>query len=293
MIERIRQFIIYRNSPALLLLLFLVVSLIIYIAFLIVTSIKKKKEYKLNEIARGKVIEESERYHYLLNLESLLNQKGIMQLEPVYGYNIPYKSKTLYDNRNESRYIKSKIQEKKESIVYILKSAFRNRRLLSKYDEMLLKAPALDEENEDKRYRKAESDMCRRLEERIKPVVPIFKFYFTYKSPHGRNSYQSASALDLDEMVDYLTQIKDEIGYRETVQYQRSLMTQSLRYDVMKRDHFRCVLCGRTADDDIKLHVDHIVPVAKGGKTVMENLRTLCEDCNRGKRDKYDENGEN
>ncbi|MBQ3957213.1 MAG: HNH endonuclease, partial [Clostridia bacterium] len=35
------------------------------------------------------------------------------------------------------------------------------------------------------------------------------------------------------------------------------------------------------------------VPVSKGGKSTMDNLRTLCEECNRGKRDKYDKNGLN
>ena len=74
---------------------------------------------------------------------------------------------------------------------------------------------------------------------------------------------------------------------------QRKKMTQSMRYDVLKRDNFRCTICGRGQEDGVKLHVDHIRPVSKGGKTVMENLRTLCSDCNLGKRDKYDEDGEN
>ena len=80
---------------------------------------------------------------------------------------------------------------------------------------------------------------------------------------------------------------------KRTKEYQRSLMSAGLRYDVMKRDEFRCVLCGREADDGVKLHVDHILPVSKGGKTVMNNLRTLCPDCNLGKSDKYDESGDN
>lgn len=73
---------------------------------------------------------------------------------------------------------------------------------------------------------------------------------------------------------------------------QRRLMTDSLRYDVMHRDGFRCVLCGASPQNDpnILLHVDHILPLAKGGKTEMSNLRTLCERCNLGKRDKL-ENG--
>ena len=66
-------------------------------------------------------------------------------------------------------------------------------------------------------------------------------------------------------------------------------MTDSLRYDVMQRDGFRCQLCGATAADGYKLHVDHIIPVSKGGKTEMGNLRTLCERCNMGKRDKIEQ----
>ena len=71
---------------------------------------------------------------------------------------------------------------------------------------------------------------------------------------------------------------------------QRRLMTDSLRYDVMHRDGFRCVLCGASpkTDPNIVLHVDHILPLAKGGKTEMSNLRTLCERCNLGKRDKIE-----
>ena len=56
-----------------------------------------------------------------------------------------------------------------------------------------------------------------------------------------------------------------------------------LRFLVMKRDHFRCKLCGASSGPNLELHVDHIVPYSKGGKTVFENLQTLCERCNLGK----------
>ena len=64
-------------------------------------------------------------------------------------------------------------------------------------------------------------------------------------------------------------------------------MTAELRYQVMRRDGFRCVLCGRSADDGVILQVDHVCPVAKGGKSVLENLRTLCALCNQGKCDSF------
>lgn len=59
----------------------------------------------------------------------------------------------------------------------------------------------------------------------------------------------------------------------------------SLRLRVLNRDNFRCVFCGRSPATDlgVKLHIDHIIPFSKGGKSTIENLQTLCEDCNLGK----------
>lgn len=58
-----------------------------------------------------------------------------------------------------------------------------------------------------------------------------------------------------------------------------------LRYKVLLRDHFKCVYCGSSpaTNPDCRLHVDHIIPWSKGGKTVYQNLQTLCESCNLGK----------
>jgi len=63
----------------------------------------------------------------------------------------------------------------------------------------------------------------------------------------------------------------------------RPSIPSGLRFNVMRRDGHRCRLCGLTADDGVQLQVDHIVPVAKGGKTVIENLWLLCQPCNSGK----------
>lgn len=58
-----------------------------------------------------------------------------------------------------------------------------------------------------------------------------------------------------------------------------------LRFLVLKRDNFRCRACGANppTSPGLHLHVDHIVPWSKGGKTVADNLQTLCERCNLGK----------
>ena len=58
-----------------------------------------------------------------------------------------------------------------------------------------------------------------------------------------------------------------------------------LRMQVLRRDGFRCTYCGATPDRSA-LHVDHVLPVASGGRDELANLRTACADCNLGKRDK-------
>ena len=59
-----------------------------------------------------------------------------------------------------------------------------------------------------------------------------------------------------------------------------------LRWKVFQRDRFRCVKCGASPANDPtceQLHADHILPFSKGGKTLVENLQTLCQRCNLGK----------
>jgi hypothetical protein len=58
-----------------------------------------------------------------------------------------------------------------------------------------------------------------------------------------------------------------------------------LRFRVFLRDRFRCVACGRSPAThlNVELHADHRQAVANGGKTTLENLQTLCQDCNLGK----------
>lgn len=56
-----------------------------------------------------------------------------------------------------------------------------------------------------------------------------------------------------------------------------------LWYQVLQRDRWRCVSCGRTVADGVLLEVDHIQPRSLGGTNAAANLQTLCRKCNSGK----------
>ena len=61
----------------------------------------------------------------------------------------------------------------------------------------------------------------------------------------------------------------------------------SIRYNVLKRAKYRCELCGGH-EDQIALHVDHIIPRSKGGPDEISNFQALCMTCNTNKRDTDD-----
>ena len=65
--------------------------------------------------------------------------------------------------------------------------------------------------------------------------------------------------------------------YTQTKKNSR-FISDKLRYRVLKKDNFKCCACGASPakDPSVDLHIDHIIPWSKGGKTVIENLQTLC-----------------
>jgi len=55
------------------------------------------------------------------------------------------------------------------------------------------------------------------------------------------------------------------------------------RFEVFKRDCFRCVYCGYDSQRS-KLELDHVIPRSDGGhETDINNLVTSCQLCNQGK----------
>jgi hypothetical protein len=70
----------------------------------------------------------------------------------------------------------------------------------------------------------------------------------------------------------------------ETVEMRR--ITRSIPREmflrVVRRDNQTCQLCGKILKDS-EIRIDHKIPYSKGGPTEEDNLRVLCEDCNRRK----------
>lgn len=65
----------------------------------------------------------------------------------------------------------------------------------------------------------------------------------------------------------------------------REDICSSLKTKVYQKCNGQCKTCGSSSN----LHYDHIIPVKQGGKTEIDNLQLLCDQCNLQKGDKHNE----
>ena len=139
-----------------------------------------------------------------------------------------------------------------------------------------------------KKRRKEQFDMCLDWNN-------AFLFVFTRKKTrykqvnYVRHPYTvietvleySCSYGDIKDRYDQLEEIDFEATLTEYhSKNQRRLMTKELRDQIAERDNYTCQMCGKYMPDGVGLHIDHIIPVSKGGKSVPSNLQVLCSKCN-------------
>jgi hypothetical protein len=58
-----------------------------------------------------------------------------------------------------------------------------------------------------------------------------------------------------------------------------------MKMRIARRDNYSCQVCGKHLKDD-ELEFDHLIPISKGGSSEEHNLRSVCYDCNRRKRNR-------
>jgi len=125
------------------------------------------------------------------------------------------------------------------------------------------------------------------------PIVNCtISVFMSYSSPKGQVNLSKRNSFSFEDLVVSFDSVSrsylDKETYSQMALVERGEISDSLRYDILNRDDFKCVICGASSREGVRLHVDHIIPVSKGGKSVPNNLRTLCERCNVGKSDKLE-----
>ena len=85
-----------------------------------------------------------------------------------------------------------------------------------------------------------------------------------------------------DHQDQYKDDFSDAYGFSKEELAKQKIGVRK-RYLILERDSFRCQLCGRSAIAGTVLEIDHRHPKSQTGSSELDNLWTLCFDCNQGK----------
>ena len=261
-----------------------IVSLIIGIILLVVFAKKRNERYK-------KFVEENS-----LALIALENINQRYDFLPVVNLNLheEYDSDVNYNNVSCYDYMVYQLQyDKKEVLMYIANNR-ENMMEYPLYEEEVQGIGKLGRykiECENFNVNKLNRIEIKLFYDRVarKPKPYCINVKLTYRDMGGNFRASKNCTFDQNEILDAIEKIRNKNGnfYRDRdiwdciCRVERAKVSNRIRFSIFKRDGERCKICGSRRN----LEIDHIVPIAKGGKSVYTNLQTLCHRCNVDKGD--------
>jgi hypothetical protein len=121
-----------------------------------------------------------------------------------------------------------------------------------------------------------------------KPHTDFYIHVTLYCSLINGNIYAHKSEMyDADEILALIRRLRNRNGtfyndreiWNSICRVERGKVSNKMRFSIYERDGYRCRRCG-APQGYAQLEVDHIIPIAKGGKSTYNNLQTLCRRCN-------------
>lgn len=266
------------KASSIICLFFFILPIIIY-NFIIKKIITKENNTVIELSSKiQKVLELNESYNFK---EIKQNKRSITERE--------YSRKSL-DRVTGTSIIKYHIENNIEDIRTDIENAIYNINLLERYakdvEKILLCESINNSEYSSNKYKRIEKRVLKKIIYKKEDFLITLKIEVYYRSNGGNVNDSRKGKYLFNDLVTIYNDWKNGNKFEETKKQERKIMNDDIRYNVLKRDNYSCQICGATAKDGAKLHVDHIIPVSKGEKTVMNNLQTLCERCNIGKSNK-------
>ena len=236
---------------------------------------KKYTQFVLNHsVALKKLLEINARYKFLPVSEKALKNK--------------YDNKDFYDEVSCKDYLIYNLVDIKKEVDKNIENALENRSRLKLYDK----------EYKDIRLGKYDADIgnlnikkLNEIESRhfyFYSIRPIIDYKITVRLTRtnivGDFQESKNGTFDIGDLLNLMERIDNKRGnfyldqdiWDSICRVERAKLSNKMRFQILKRDGERCKICGSTKN----LEIDHIYPISKGGKTTMDNLQTLCHNCN-------------
>jgi DNA-binding transcriptional MerR regulator len=223
-----------------------------------------------------------------------LNEK--YQFETVKNFDMShsYDNENFYDDISEKDYLTYNLVYIKKDVIDAIKNAEENRRLNCVYQEeigkiQLDKYDAVPKLKSVNKLKKTEEKFMKEFSQN--PTVDFsIEVCLTLTKINGERRRSKKANFNIEEISDIISRLSQKNGkfylndeiWQSISRVERGKVSNKMRFAIYKRDGYRCRICGRKTDD---LEIDHIYPIAKGGKTTYDNLQTLCHKCNAKKSD--------
>lgn len=272
----------------------IILSVIVILCIMAITSLINKI---VDSIRDKHILYVKENSKLFIELSHLNSKFTFNQLNDIYIFTEYHQNKQKFDRDTSKKFMSRHIYENTTYYEDIIEEAKYNKNRYSEYEKEYEK---LDNNSgnytlEDNKiytdkFLKTEKELY--IEYKIdEPITSIKAEYkLNYTSPKGRNNYKKSFVFLQNTIEEEIQKVYEEKSEKETRQYtiklERSRLTSGLRFDILKRDGYSCQICGSSASDGVKLHIDHKIPVSKGGLTQKDNLWVLCDRCNLGKSNK-------
>ena len=268
------------------LLIFLIVSLVVFLSIFIPIVV-------LNNIYKNFVLEHSRAIKELEKINKKYSFKNVANLDMEHSYDNDHS----YDSISLRDYLTYQLVYKRKQFDTAIANAHYNAERFKLYSqEIAAKCEWNDFDTDEllRSERKLVRTEKRLFEKRIKEPVIEFSVRVKLKQTKINGDYVTNRYNDFDE--DDIREIEHKLDQKRGAYYldsevwdaicrvERGKVSNKMRFSIYERDGYRCCMCGRRGRDN--LEVDHIIPIAKGGKSTYDNLQTLCHRCNVKKGDK-------
>lgn len=268
-------------------LIFLLVCAVVSISIAIPLTIIRNKYKKFvleHSIALKQLREINNKYEFL----------DVANFDMVHSYD----NENMYDDISCEDYLTYELVYLQSEVGYAMEDALENKRMFQLYKNEINRTCVMDKYDTTEllknrnRLIKFENELFdKNIKIPIVELIIVVKLRLTnINGAYRRSKYYEFSSNEIEEIIKGLNQKRGKFYLNNDIwqsicRVERGKVTNKMRFAIYQRDGYRCRKCGRKTND---LEVDHIIPIAKGGKSTFDNLQTLCHRCNVRKGDKIE-----
>lgn len=209
-----------------------------------------------------------------------------------------YDNKNMFEEISCEDYLIYQLQFRRSAVTKDINLSYQNEKLYEKYAHSLdeiKKFGVFDKKSKYKQEKLISIEQRLFQEEALPQPRPYtIKVTLFLTNLYGSVRQGKTNTFNTDKIKAILNRLANKNGtfyndrgiWEAICRVERGRVSNKMRFAIYARDGYRCCHCGRN-QYQVKLEIDHIKPISKGGKSEYDNLQTLCEECNKKKGNDY------